>query len=34
VNKRLAHIAELRQEGDSIVDAAKEKIVGILLAEG
>ena len=33
VNKRLAHIAELRREGDAIVEAAKEDIVGILLAE-
>ena len=33
VNKCLAHIAELRREGDAIVEAAKEEIVGILLAE-
>ena len=32
VNKRLAHIEELRQEGDTIVEAAKEEIVSILLA--
>ena len=33
VNKRLAHIAELRQEGDAIVEQAKKEIVEILLAE-
>lgn len=33
VNKRLAHIEELRREGDSIVEAAKEEVVGILLTE-
>ena len=33
VNKRLANIAELKQEGDNIVEAAKEEVVGILLAE-
>ena len=33
VNKRLAHIAKIRQEGDSIVEAAKEKVEQILLAE-
>ena len=33
VNKRLAHIAKIRQEGDSIVEAAKEIVEQILLAE-
>ena len=33
VNKCLAHIAELRQEGDAIVEQAKKEIVEILLAE-
>ena len=33
VNKRLAHIAEIRQEGDSIVEAAKEKVEQILLSK-
>ena len=33
VNKRLTHVAQLRQEGDAIVEIAKEKVVQILLAE-
>ena len=33
VNKRLAQVAEIRQEGDAVVEAAKEKVEQILLAE-
>ena len=33
VNKRLAHVAEIRQEGDAIVEQAKGKVEQILLAE-
>ena len=33
VNKRLAHVAKIRQEGDAIVEQAKEEVVDILLAE-
>ena len=33
VNKHLAHVAEIRQEADSIVEAAKEKVERILLTE-
>ena len=33
VNKRLAHIAKIRQEGDAIVEAAKAEVEQILLAE-
>ena len=33
VNKRLAQIAELKQEGDNILDVAKKRIEQILLAE-
>ena len=32
VNKRLAQVAEIRQEGDAVVEAAKEKVEQILLA--
>ena len=33
VNERLAHMAKIRQEGDSIVEQAKEKVEQILLVE-
>ena len=33
VNKRLAHVAEIRQEGDAIVEQAKGKVEQTLLAE-
>lgn len=33
VNKRLAHVAEIRKEGDAIVEQAKGKVEQILLAE-
>ncbi len=33
VNKRLTHIAELRHEGDVIVEAAKAEVEQILLTE-
>lgn len=33
VDKRLARVAELRQEADTIVEQAKERIEQILLAE-
>lgn len=33
VNKRLIHVAQLRREGDAIVETTKEKVEQILLAE-
>ena len=33
VNERLAHVAKIRQEGDAIVEQAKEKVEQILLVE-
>ena len=33
VNKRLAHVAELKKEADAIVAKEKEKVEQILLAE-
>ena len=33
VNTRLAQVAEIRQEGDAVVEAAKKKVEQILLAE-
>ena len=33
VNKRLAYIAQLRQDGESCIEAAKQEVVRILLAE-
>ncbi len=34
VNRRLAHVAELRQEANTTVEEAKERVERILLAEG